>query len=149
MSLLGLVRHLAEVERDSFRNVMAGQGAPRLFCSDTNRDGDFDGAIPDPQVVAEAWDAADSSTPPPMREHSIARAWRRAGRPVWRLSMGDALRVIASKPHQLYSAVACPAFQGVIGFFRTRGAKARRCEPVGGDVIAFRQRLLHRGSPAV
>jgi Protein of unknown function (DUF664) len=30
---------------------------PRLFCSDTDRDGDFDGAVPDPRVVAEAWDA--------------------------------------------------------------------------------------------
>jgi Protein of unknown function (DUF664) len=57
MSLLGLVRHLAEMERGSFREVMAGQDAPRLFCSDTDRDGDFDGAVPDPQVVAEAWDA--------------------------------------------------------------------------------------------
>jgi Protein of unknown function (DUF664) len=57
MSLLGLVRHLAEMERGSFRKVMAGQDAPRLFCSDTDRDGDFDGAVPDPQVVAEAWDA--------------------------------------------------------------------------------------------
>jgi hypothetical protein len=57
MSLLGLVRHLAEMERDSFRNVMAGDNAPRLFCSDNDRDGDFDGAVPDPQVVAEAWDA--------------------------------------------------------------------------------------------
>ena len=57
MSLLGLVRHLAEMERGSFRKVMAGQDAPRLFCSDTDRDGDFDGAVPDPQVVAEAWGA--------------------------------------------------------------------------------------------
>src|SRR5438552_11778788 len=57
VSLLGLVRHLAEMERHSFRKVMAGQDAPRLFCSDTDRDGDFDGAVPDPQVVAEAWDA--------------------------------------------------------------------------------------------
>jgi len=57
MSLLGLVRHLAEMERRSFRQVMAGQDAPRLFCSDTERDGDFDGAVPDPQVVAEAWAA--------------------------------------------------------------------------------------------
>jgi Protein of unknown function (DUF664) len=57
MSLLGLVRHLAEMERGSFRKVMAGQDAPRLFCSDTDRDGDFDGAAPDPRVVAEAWDA--------------------------------------------------------------------------------------------
>lgn len=57
MSLLGLVRHLAEMERRTFRQMMAGQDAPWLFCSDTNRDGDFDGAVPDPKVVAEAWDA--------------------------------------------------------------------------------------------
>jgi hypothetical protein len=57
MSLLGLVRHLAEMERRTFRELMAGQDVPPLFCSDTNRDGDFDGAVPDPQVVAEAWDA--------------------------------------------------------------------------------------------
>lgn len=55
MSLLGLVRHMAEVERSWFRRVMAGQDAPRTFCSDTNRDGDWDGAVPDPEVVAEAW----------------------------------------------------------------------------------------------
>jgi Protein of unknown function (DUF664) len=57
MSLLGLVRHLAEMERASFRDMMAGQDVRRLYCSDTDRDGDFDGAVPDPQVVAEAWDA--------------------------------------------------------------------------------------------
>ena len=57
MSLLGLVRHLAEGERDTFRVMMAGQDVPRLFCSETDRDDDFDGAVPDPQVVAEAWDA--------------------------------------------------------------------------------------------
>jgi hypothetical protein len=57
MSLLGLVRHLAEVERATFRVLMAGQDVPRLYTSDTDRDGDFDGAVPDPQVVAEAWDA--------------------------------------------------------------------------------------------
>src|SRR5271165_6650553 len=57
MSLLGLVRHLAEVERATFRVLLAGQDVPRLYCSATDRDGDFDGAVPDPQVVAEAWDA--------------------------------------------------------------------------------------------
>jgi hypothetical protein len=57
MSLLGLVRHLAEMERATFRNLMAGQDAPRLYCSETDRDGDFDGAVADPEVVAEAWDA--------------------------------------------------------------------------------------------
>jgi len=57
MSLLGIVRHLAEGERATFRVMMAGQDAPRLFSSDTDRDGDFDGAVPDPRAVAEAWDA--------------------------------------------------------------------------------------------
>jgi hypothetical protein len=36
---------------------MAGQDVPRLFCSDTDRDGDFDGAVADPAVVEQAWDA--------------------------------------------------------------------------------------------
>jgi hypothetical protein len=57
MSLLGVVRHLAETERAAFRVLMAGQDVPRLFCSAVDRDGDFDGAVPDPQVVARAWDA--------------------------------------------------------------------------------------------
>jgi hypothetical protein len=57
MSLLGLVRHLAEGERATFRVLLAGQNAPRLFCSDDEPDGDFDGAVADPAVVAQAWDA--------------------------------------------------------------------------------------------
>jgi len=57
MSLLGLVRHLAEMERATFRVLMAGQDVPRLFTSETDRDGDFDGAVPDPRVVAQAWEA--------------------------------------------------------------------------------------------
>jgi hypothetical protein len=57
MSLLGLVRHLAEGERATFRVLMAGQDVPRLFCSPADPDGDFNGAVPDPQVVAAAWAA--------------------------------------------------------------------------------------------
>lgn len=57
MSLLGLVRHLAEGERDTFRVMMAGQDVPPLYRSVTHRDADFDGAVPDPAVVAAAWDA--------------------------------------------------------------------------------------------
>ena len=56
MSLLGLVRHLAEMERRTFREMMAGQDVPGVFCSGTDPDGDFDGAVPDPQVVAQAWE---------------------------------------------------------------------------------------------
>ena len=57
LSLLGLVRHLAEVERSWFRRLLAGQDAPPLFYSPGDPDGDFDGARPDPAVVAEAWHA--------------------------------------------------------------------------------------------
>jgi Protein of unknown function (DUF664) len=57
LSLLGLVRHLAEMERGAFRVLMAGEDAPRLYISTENRDGDFDGAVADDAVVAEAWAA--------------------------------------------------------------------------------------------
>jgi hypothetical protein len=55
MSLLGLVRHLTEMERRTFRVMLAGEDAPPLYTSEDNRDGDFDGAVADPDVVAEAW----------------------------------------------------------------------------------------------
>jgi hypothetical protein len=55
LSLLGLVRHLAEVERRWFRVRMAAQDAPPHFYSDADPDGDFDGALPDPEIVTEAW----------------------------------------------------------------------------------------------
>jgi hypothetical protein len=56
LSLLGLLRHMAEVERGWFRRVMAGQAAPPHFYSDADPDGDFDGAAPDPKLVEEAWE---------------------------------------------------------------------------------------------
>jgi len=57
LSLLGLVRHLADVERRWFRQVLAKEDAPPRFSSPTTPDGDFDGATPDPAVVEEAWAA--------------------------------------------------------------------------------------------
>jgi hypothetical protein len=57
MSLLGLVRHMAEVERNWFRRAMAAEDAPSLYCSKTDRDGDWDGAVADPAVVDVAWAA--------------------------------------------------------------------------------------------
>jgi hypothetical protein len=55
MSLLGRVRHLARVEQYWFREVMAGQQRPRGYRTDADRDADFNGAAPDPAVVADAW----------------------------------------------------------------------------------------------
>jgi uncharacterized damage-inducible protein DinB len=55
MSLLGLVRHLADVERHWFRIVMAGQDVRRRYRTEADRDADFSGAVADDAVVAEAW----------------------------------------------------------------------------------------------
>jgi uncharacterized damage-inducible protein DinB len=57
MSLLGLVRHMADVERGWFRWFMSGQDAPELFSSEEDPDGDWDGARPDPALVEQAWRA--------------------------------------------------------------------------------------------
>ncbi|KOU22802.1 DinB family protein [Streptomyces sp. WM6368] len=58
LSLLGLVRHLADVERRWFRQVLAGEDAPPLFSSADDPDGDFDGAVSaDPAAVEAAWEA--------------------------------------------------------------------------------------------
>jgi uncharacterized damage-inducible protein DinB len=42
LSLLGLVRHMGEVERSWFRRVLSGEQAPPRYYSDENQDGDFD-----------------------------------------------------------------------------------------------------------
>jgi hypothetical protein len=52
MSLLGLVRHLAEVERDWRGWIVPGE-PPTVLYGDP--DGDFDGAVADPAVVETAY----------------------------------------------------------------------------------------------
>jgi Protein of unknown function (DUF664) len=42
LSLLGLVRHMAENERAWFRIRLAGEDLPWVFCAEDNPDGDFD-----------------------------------------------------------------------------------------------------------
>ena len=42
LSLLGLVRHMTEVERGWFRRVLVGEDVKPLYYSDDNEDGDFD-----------------------------------------------------------------------------------------------------------
>jgi uncharacterized damage-inducible protein DinB len=57
LSLLGLVRHLADVERAWFRRVLARRDDPPIFYSDADRDGDLHGAAPSAALVDEAWTA--------------------------------------------------------------------------------------------
>ncbi|MFF9426383.1 DinB family protein [Streptomyces sp. NPDC014746] len=57
LSLLGLVRHLADVERHWFREVLAGEDVRPLFSSSDSPDGDFEDATAGPRAVEEAWEA--------------------------------------------------------------------------------------------
>ncbi|MVA77073.1 DUF664 domain-containing protein [Auraticoccus sp. F435] len=54
MSLLGLVRHLAQAERDWRGWIAESDPPPKLYGP---RDADFDGAVADPAVVEAAWSA--------------------------------------------------------------------------------------------
>ncbi|MFB4272895.1 DUF664 domain-containing protein [Nonomuraea sp. GTA35] len=72
LSLLGLVRHLADVERRWFRRVLAGQDAPPIFSSGSDPDGDFDAAVNDPEVIEAAWQAWDAEVA--FAEKFVARA---------------------------------------------------------------------------
>ena len=57
MSLLGLVRHMAEVERQWFRMRFGGQNVALRYQHPQDPDGDWNGAVADPALVAEAWAA--------------------------------------------------------------------------------------------
>jgi hypothetical protein len=55
LTLLGLVRHMAEVERTWFRKRVAGEAVDWIYCTDESPDADFDD-------VADADPAADFAT---------------------------------------------------------------------------------------
>ena len=57
MSLLGMIRHLARVEHSWTRRVFEGQTElPLLYRTEEDPDLDFNQAVADDEVVAEAWD---------------------------------------------------------------------------------------------
>lgn len=58
MSLLGLIRHMARVEHNWFQRSLQGhRDTQRLYWSADHHDLDFDGAVPDPAVVDDAFTA--------------------------------------------------------------------------------------------
>jgi uncharacterized damage-inducible protein DinB len=57
MSLLGLIRHMADVERHWFRRVLAQSDAPFLYWSEDVPDAEWLGVAADPAVVDDAWRA--------------------------------------------------------------------------------------------
>ena len=69
MSLLGLLRHLAEVERDWRNWISDDDPLPPLYGED---DGDFDGAVADQAVVDAAYSALEreqAATDAALAEH--------------------------------------------------------------------------------
>ena len=92
MSLLGLIRHMADVERTWFREVMAGQDAPAHYWSDEVEDADWAGAVADPAVVAEAWQSWRDEVA--FAERYVAEAEDLGVRSPWRQAETIALREV-------------------------------------------------------
>jgi uncharacterized damage-inducible protein DinB len=58
LSLLGLVRHMADVERSWFRRVLGGENVPGIYWTDDDPDGDFDNVdAADVQEAFATWRA--------------------------------------------------------------------------------------------
>jgi uncharacterized damage-inducible protein DinB len=56
LSLLGLVRHVTQMEHHWFQRVLqARTDAPQLYKHDDDRDWDFNGAVADPAIVDDAF----------------------------------------------------------------------------------------------
>ncbi|HEX6509682.1 MAG TPA: DinB family protein [Chloroflexota bacterium] len=89
LSLLGLVRHMAEVERSWFRRVLAGEDAPPIYYSKTDPDGDFDNVdTADSEEAFATWRGEceharslvatrsfDDVVTPPQSEESVSLRW--------------------------------------------------------------------------
>jgi len=57
LSLLGLIRHLTDVEQYWFRYALARQELSWPYRTESDPDAALHGAVPDPEVVAQAWAA--------------------------------------------------------------------------------------------
>ena len=82
MSLLGLVRHMAEVERSWFRRRAAGLDLPFLYGSDERPDADFDDAETadaevDFEIYAREVDLARETASRLSLEHTFFHSWRK------------------------------------------------------------------------
>ncbi len=58
LNLMGLVRHMADVERSWFRRTLMDEAAPPIFYNDANIDGDLEPSTDD--TLAAARDALDA-----------------------------------------------------------------------------------------
>jgi len=77
LSLLGLVRHMGEVEQGWFRGF-AGEQITRPYSSSENRDGDFDDVVGDQQCVDDAlafWQSEIAHAREITAAHSLDRTY--------------------------------------------------------------------------
>ena len=83
LSLLGLVRHMAEVERNWFRRVLNGEDAPGIFYDDANPDGDFDD-VDSADVAADmaTWQTEVEHAREVSKDRSLDDTGIRHGKPV-------------------------------------------------------------------
>lgn len=83
-TLLGLLRHMAEVERGWFREVLAGEELPELYSTEEDPDGEFRVTEADTWAEADAaWRAeiaAPGRTPPRIAWTTSPRASDRRAR---------------------------------------------------------------------
>ncbi|WP_406859568.1 DinB family protein [Streptomyces sp. HUAS MG47] len=70
LTLFGLVRHMAEVERHWFRRILSDEDAPPLYTTEDDRDKDFD---PDPEDTFEEAHATWQAEIARARELAAAR----------------------------------------------------------------------------
>lgn len=85
MTLIGIVRHLTEVEAYSLRVVLLDeQGVPDYYCTPASPDGDFDDITPATAAADVAAYSAELAT-----TRSNTRAWSDLGSPVRGLRRGE------------------------------------------------------------
>ena len=81
LTLLGLVRHMVEVERHWFRNIFRGEQAPPVYYTDEDPDGDFDDLeSAEPDDVFAMWHAECSYAREVSRGESLDAVGRVASR---------------------------------------------------------------------
>jgi uncharacterized damage-inducible protein DinB len=71
LSLLGLVRHMAEVERDWFRTRFCGDQAGYLYCSDDDLDAEWDVETADAESDLAAYSQEIELIRQQLRSHSL------------------------------------------------------------------------------
>ena len=76
LTLLGLVRHLTDVERTWFRIRFVGEQIPRIYCSDLAPDGDLDGiADADPAADLETFISECAAVDEAVRSRGLDETW--------------------------------------------------------------------------